>query len=124
MAMVLKAFGYDVTPHSLNIWMKDKDNKGYYPGGDVRWYQTMITYDKGKSPIKTDEPRWIPPDGLDHMNNNLNDYPVFVQVKGGHWVLVTGKTKSGKYTILDPGHVNNVVLDPDKIAKYINVLRK
>ncbi|MGD1045529.1 MAG: C39 family peptidase [Bacteroidota bacterium] len=125
MAMVLKAFGCDVDPGKLNEWMKDNNGFNEENTGDVNFLETIFNYPA--SPVGTSLPQYKQPLNLDPLNYNLSlGYPSFVRIMhpGQHWVLVTGKTKSGQYTILDPNKITNVVLDPALVTKYYEVIPK
>lgn len=112
MAMVLKAFGVDADPGSLNKWMNE--NKGFdvysvvwesvdrYPGNNKVEYNTMV----GKGYRKGEKNQ------LGEMDAFLvKGLPVLAEVfnpstNSQHWVLVTGK-RGGQYKIFDPGGYAN-----------------
>lgn len=135
MAMVLKAFGVNVDPGSLNEWMK---NNNGFSGLRVRWQsindfpgndKTMFSFQEGEG-LNFDEATKkliVPiPINLSDMDASLNKgLPVLAQVLNpttnrNHWVLVTGK-QSGEYKILDPGgYPNRTTLSRD----YKNLVYK
>jgi len=141
-AMVLKAYGVDVNPGTLNAWMKENKK---YKGESVKW-ETLRNY-SGNS-IKDDEPsgeglgydkdkkQVILPEtlpSLSPMDATLSrGFPVIVQVLNPdsgnqHWVIVTGKTSSGDYKILDPGgKTNRTTLSGSykTIYRYVPILSK
>ena len=120
-AMVMKAFGVDVDPGSLNKWMKGKDG---FDGLNVKWWSIDgfagnnkveyrgqegygIGYDKTTRRIIIPQP--INLTDMDvHLNKGL---PIIAQVlnpttNNAHWVLVSSK-RNGEYNILDPGGYSN-----------------
>ena len=117
MAMVLKAFGVDANPGSLNKWMIE--NKGF-DGSSVIW-ESIDRY-LGNNKVEHDEIV-----GAGYKRSKINQLgkmdpylskglPVLAEVfnpttNGQHWVLVTGK-RDGQYKILDPGgYANRNTLD-------------
>lgn len=139
MAMVLKAFGCDVDPKKLNNWMSDpsqhsRNNRrsGFLTSyGDVDWVYDLLKYPG--SPVGCSIPvgeNLQPPIPTTALDYNLSlGYPSFVQFSNPrtgnpHWGVVTGKTASGMYTILDPDHRNPSVLDPKAIYKFREVIPK
>jgi Papain-like cysteine protease AvrRpt2 len=65
---------------------------------------------------------------LNPLNYNLNQgNPSIAAVQSEdhfHWVLITGIDSNGNYTILDPGHKNETILEPSKIKKYREIITK
>ncbi|MCX6143818.1 MAG: C39 family peptidase [Ignavibacteriales bacterium] len=146
-AMVLKAFGCDVDPRKLNVWMKE--NPPSFASGNNGnigdWIKILLEYPgstvgptmevgrglkwEGGTLVKP-APAYTAP-----LEYNLSlGYPSIVQIvnrhsdgrETAHWVLVTGKTLAGQYTILDPGDKAHVTLDPDStpIYKYREIVRR
>lgn len=138
-AMILKAYGVDVDPKRLNLWMKDPKNKGYN-NLDVSWRNALIRFDNSpineieingdglqKNPLMQDR-RNLPPDSLPSLlpldAALAEGRPVIAQVlnpntQNNHWVVVTGKTAGGSYKILDPGGYSRVLLDNNQVYKTI-----
>ena len=128
MAMVLKAYGVDIDPKHLNAWMKDPENEGF-KGLSVRW-ETLFNFPdspfnepiaRGRGLLQdTVSRKWnVPPStlpSLADMETALAAHrPVIAQVlnpstNNNHWVVITGKTPSGKYTILDPGGYDRIFI--------------
>jgi hypothetical protein len=117
MAMVLKAFGVDADPGSLNKWMIE--NEGY-DGPYVIW-ESLDRY-PGNNKVKVGK---IVGAGYERSKTNqlgkMDPYlskglPILAEVfnpttNSQHWVLVTGK-RGGQYQILDPGgYANRNTLD-------------
>jgi hypothetical protein len=143
-AMILTAFGVDVNPKTLNDWMNKDLTR--WNDEDVKW-SDLETYDgDGGSTVKVAKDvhglgidqnkdgsynfllREIP--DLGAMDASLlGGYPVLAQVLNvdhPHWILVTGKTSTGDYTILDPGKRERVTLGSSykTIYKYNLIVHK
>ncbi|MBF8296140.1 MAG: hypothetical protein HW389_2685 [Bacteroidetes bacterium] len=137
--MVLAGFGVDVDPARLNTWMNDSN--GYSSTHDVKW-STIGRY-TGSS-VKDEIPEgggltydettmswWSfnPLPSMTRMDNVLTAGSVAIaqvwnpSTKNAHWVLVTGKTTAGDYTILDPGGYNRVTLSTsyETIYRYVPI---
>jgi hypothetical protein len=127
-AMVLKAYGADVDPGTLNTWMKD--NLGFSGSGRVSYVTTLSGYPG--SPITLDGAsgeglqlggdgkRNVPPTSLPVLSGMdatlAAGFPVIAQVlnpdtNNNHWVIVTEKTSTGDYLILDPNGKPRVKLN-------------
>ena len=142
LAMALTGFGYDFDPLKLNdsaTNRKDFDINGsgnLHPRAVISQFthkgvQTSmyagIGLDCKKGAIKF--PKSTP--SLAALDLNLDEgYPAIAQIinpKTGHphFILVTGKTSTGKYTISDPDNPDFVVLDPNSttIYKYMEVFQ-
>ena len=120
-AMALTAFGINVDPNSLNSWMNQNPKR--WNGEQVMWadlsnYTGSTLYvmdEKYGLGIKSNI---LPPVVSDftQMDATLaNRFPVFAEVydadnNSTHWILITGKTSTGDYTILDPGSRERVTL--------------
>ena len=107
MAMLLKAYGNDETPFSLNTYMKN-NAKFTYDIKDKVWtggvYWTAIQKDPNFSaPINLNPDSNQTQIDLTKIDENLNDNSfVIARVNGGaHWILVTGK-HNGVYSVIDP----------------------
>lgn len=112
MAMVLKAFGVETDPGSLNTWMTD--NEGF-DGAAVVW--ESINRFPGNLQVKKDK---TVGKGLARNESNqlskmdpylLKGLPILAEVfnpstKSQHWVLVYGK-RDREYRIIDPGGYAN-----------------
>ncbi len=117
-AMILRAYGMEVDPLSLNRWMQEKNK---FQNGDVLW-GTLAVYPGSpifpgdqtgdglsKDPVtrKTNIiPKTLP--SLQKLDEAISaGKPVIAQVlnptsNNGHFVIVTVKTQGGDYTIIDP----------------------
>ncbi len=106
-AMILKRYGYNVTPGTLNSWMKNSDHLGFDPGGNVHWvvpeeysggvslaFMGLVANPNG-SPLSLSvidncpEPNWS----------------LMAQVDDGastHYIIIVGKNLAGEYVTLDP----------------------
>jgi hypothetical protein len=123
-AMVLKAYGVNVDPGGLNAWMKKNamfdgtkvlwKTIGGYEGSPIRVMKPVgegLGYDDGLDQVTP--PETLP--SLAQMDATLSSgLPVIAQVlnpdkNNQHWIVVTGKTANGDYTILDPGGKTNRV---------------
>jgi hypothetical protein len=138
MAMVLSAYGVDVDPGELNTWMNE--NGGFNKDNKLQW---KSLYNYPNSPLerytdngiglKTDPVTGktnIIPIKLPDMTNLETELaagrPVIAQVlntdsNNNHWVVITGKTSSGDYYILDPNGKPRVTLNSSykTIYRYI-----
>ena len=133
LALALKANDVDTDPGRLNTFMKDTTLFDWtIDSSSVRWetpnfiletpfvflrqFGTSISKDKP-------EPPHIPIDTLGYYLDRC--MPVLVNVsnppgaKKTHWVLVSGRDSTGRYTIVDPGYANRSTL-----ADYNNVIYK
>ena len=110
-AMVLKYFGADLDPGSLNSWLR---NNGGYTGCLIYW-AVPANYDQNVEYITafstTDKTR---------VRQELDaGYPVIVGVNnGGHYVVVT-RYSGDTYYINDPGWTSRTTL-----ASYNNTISR
>jgi hypothetical protein len=120
-AMTLTAFGVNVNPKILNDAMNKDDGAwignsvaqavlGNYPGSTVRLNEV-------KEGDGIEDVTNLPdPADYSRMDNALaSRFPVFAEVLNPdhntvHWILVTGRTSTGDYTILDDGKHGRVTL--------------
>jgi hypothetical protein len=106
MAMVLQAAGISTDPGMLNSWMT---TKGKFSSGAVDWkavnqYNAIVEFDtsfgKGLSSGIAIQ--------LSDLDRHLSACkPIIIQVRNpstnrNHWVVVSGKTSSGDYAVVDP----------------------
>jgi hypothetical protein len=105
-AMILKYYGVDVNPGTLNAWLSS--HNGYTPDGSIYW-GVATNYSPGKVTWidNVGQPTWSfsTPTSNDWslLDSELSQgYPVIVQVNdSSHWVIVTYREGS-KYYINDP----------------------
>ncbi|MEW6087991.1 MAG: C39 family peptidase [bacterium] len=113
LVMVLRFYGVaygadsaDVNPKNLNIWLNR--NKGYDPGGLIRWYKV--------EPYSSDQVVFNNfANSFDTLDSDLkNGNPVILKVpreySSTHFVVVKGKT-TGTYKINDPASTTKVTLE-------------
>lgn len=137
MAIIGRGFGLNVSPATLNSYMKDTSRFSYHPNDSalVRW-EALDSW-QGQNQFKYLYPRG---DGLDADNPSpvslglidtlLNECrPIIAQVyhmrtHNAHWVVLTGKNSNGRYPIFDPGESNNPFLDNpnDPLKDYHNLV--
>ncbi len=103
-AMVLRYYGANADPGSLNSWLTS--HGGYQSGCLIRW-GTAANYHSGTTFITYSGRNW------GRLRAELNNgYPVIVRVNnrgGQHWVLVTHYS-GNTYYINDPGYSSRKTL--------------
>jgi hypothetical protein len=106
MTMILKRYGYNVDPGTLNAWMKDPTHLGYDPGGNVHWNVPQLYSNnaiKLKALVVNDDGSPLDLAKLDNYSDSR--WSTIVQVDHGgstHYVLVIGKNTAGQYVTIDP----------------------
>jgi hypothetical protein len=111
-AMVLKAFGIETDPGSLNKWMVENDG---FDGPSVVW-EAINRYPGNQSARKNEiVGKGYGRNGSNQLNEMdqylLKGMPLLAEVfnpstRSQHWVVVIGK-RDGQYAILDPGGYAN-----------------
>jgi hypothetical protein len=125
-AIALTGYGVNVDPVSLNKWMSSDEHYCFDPHHNGKVNFNFVPQYYTNSPIGTSSEQ--AGDNLNPLNYNLEQgNPTIAAVQSGdhlHWVLITGIDPNGSYTILDPGHKDETILQPSKIIRYREIITK
>ncbi|MFH0988577.1 MAG: C39 family peptidase [bacterium] len=135
-AMVLNALGFNTNPRELNIIFKAPENK-CFDYAALLWWRMKDYFRKSSRGIV------IVPNTLDGYTKNtpstshskldqaLIKGPVIVSVWNeksdrSHWVIVTSKTTSGEYRIIDPSYTESSTLSQYRniFYSYVQIITK